>query len=173
MQHPTVRRAADRRDTVRPATVRAGALRASSYGRIRTALTAGLFTLAGSLLTAGAIPQPALSQATTALPADQGSKGAQVYCFMRKAGNNHEVSWTAAYALIRRQSASLFKTSPQHGAVMITEAVVNNPDAFPDCGQYLGALFGSENPAPAAPAVTSSGPVPIQGGLTREERYNS
>ncbi len=92
---------------------------------------------------------------------------------MRKAGNNHEVSWTAAYALIRRQSASLFKTSPQHGAVMITEAVVNNPEAFPDCGQYLGALFGSENPSPAAPAVTSSGPVPIQGGMTREERYNN
>ncbi|WP_399220116.1 DUF6554 family protein [Synechococcus sp. L2F] len=188
MQHPTVRRATVHQDTVRQDIVRAGtlqasatesglapagALRASSFRRIRTALTAGLFTLAGSLLTAGAIPQPALSQATTALPADQGSKGAQVYCFMRKAGNNHEVSWTAAYALIRRQSASLFKTSPQHGAVMITEAVVNNPDAFPDCGQYLGALFGSENPAPAAPAVTSSGPVPIQGGMTREERYNN
>ena len=139
---------------------------------LRTAsVAAGLFTLAATLLTAGTLPQPALGQAAVALPEDQGSKGAQVYCFMRKAGNNHEVSWTAGYALLRRQSASLFKTSPEHGAVMITEAVVNNPGAFPDCGQYLGALFGSEKPP--APAVTSSGPVPIQRGMTREERYNN
>ena len=80
---------------------------------LRTAsVAAGLFTLAATLLTAGTLPQPALGQAAVALPEDQGSKGAQVYCFMRKAGNNHEVSWTAAYALLRRQSASLFKTSP-------------------------------------------------------------
>jgi hypothetical protein len=51
------------------------------------------------------------------------------------------VSWTAAYALIKRQSASLFKTSPEHAAVMITEAVVNNPGSFPDCGKYLGDLY--------------------------------
>ena len=25
---------------------------------------------------------------------------------------------------------------------MITEAVVEDPDSFPDCGQYLGDLFG-------------------------------
>jgi hypothetical protein len=60
---------------------------------------------------------------------------------MRSSGNSHDVSWTAAYALIKRQSASLFKTSPEHAAVMITEAVVNNPGSFPDCGKYLGDLY--------------------------------
>lgn len=70
-----------------------------------------------------------------------GAKGAKTYCFMRGAGNTHKVSWDAAYALIKRQSASLFKTSPEHAAVMITEAVVNNPAAFPDCGRYIGDLY--------------------------------
>jgi hypothetical protein len=70
-----------------------------------------------------------------------GAKGAKVYCAMRSSGNSHDVSWTAAYALIKRQSASLFKTSPEHAAVMITEAVVNNPGSFPDCGKYLGDLY--------------------------------
>jgi hypothetical protein len=70
-----------------------------------------------------------------------GAKGAKIYCYMRNAGNTHKVSWEAAYALIKRQSASLFKTSPEHAAVMITEAVVNNPSAFPDCGKFLGDLF--------------------------------
>ena len=72
-----------------------------------------------------------------------GEKGAQVYCFMRNSGNNHNVSWIAAYALIKRQSASLFKTSPEHAAVMITEAVVQNPGTFPDCGKYLGDLYAN------------------------------
>ncbi len=109
---------------------------------------------------------------------DTPSKGAQVYCFMRKAGNDHEVSWDAAYALIKRQTSSLFKTSPQHAAVMITEAVVKNPGAFPDCGRYLGALFGSERPAPAITdsgtgSGASSGPVRLPGGgTTRDARYN-
>ena len=70
-----------------------------------------------------------------------GAKGAKTYCFMRAEGNTHTVSWNAAYALIKRQSASLFKTSPEHAAVMITEAVVNNPTAYPDCGKYLGDLY--------------------------------
>ena len=30
-------------------------------------------------------------------------KGAKIYCFMRSSGNDHEVSWNAAYALIKRQ----------------------------------------------------------------------
>ena len=51
---------------------------------------------------------------------ETGAKGAQIYCFMRSSGNNHEVSWKAAYAVIKRQSASVFKTSPEHAAVMIT-----------------------------------------------------
>ncbi|NQV10562.1 MAG: penicillin amidase [Cyanobacteria bacterium] len=132
------------------------------------------------MLAALIAPLPVRSQTTAAVGTDPSSKGAEVYCFMRQSGNDHEVSWTAAYALIKRQSASLFKTSPQHGAVMITEAVVNNPSAFPDCGRYLGALFGSERgastPVQSAPAGTSSfaeGPMAIpSGGTTRDDRYN-
>ena len=86
-----------------------------------------------------------------------GAKGAQVYCFMRSAGNSHEVSWTAAYALIKRQSASLFKTSPEHAAVMITEAVVQNPGSFPDCGKYLGSLFEKTTSREAAAPATEAG----------------
>ena len=36
--------------------------------------------------------------------ADTGVKGAQVYCFMRASGNNHEVSWKAAYEIMKRQN---------------------------------------------------------------------
>ncbi|MFM8937388.1 MAG: DUF6554 family protein, partial [Vulcanococcus sp.] len=35
----------------------------------------------------------------------------------------------------------MFKTSPEHAAVMITEAVVQNPGSYPDCGKYLGSLL--------------------------------
>jgi hypothetical protein len=79
--------------------------------------------------------------APTSVENTPGGKGAKVYCFMRAAGNTHQVSWDAAYALIKRQSDSLFKTSPEHAAVMITEAVVNNPSTFPDCGKFLGDLY--------------------------------
>jgi hypothetical protein len=106
-------------------------------------------------------------------PSDAAGKGAQVYCFMRNSGNNHEVSWLAAYALIKRQSASLFKTSPEHAAVMITEAVVQNPGTFPDCGKYLGDLYASaaleqqqKQQREAATSGSSS-----EGGATRSERY--
>ena len=82
--------------------------------------------------------------------AAKGLKGAQVYCFMRANGNSHEVSWTAAYAVIKRQpNDSPFKHSPEHASVMITEAVVANPAAFPDCGRYLGSMFEK----PVAPAT--------------------
>jgi hypothetical protein len=37
----------------------------------------------------------------------------------------------------------MFKTSPEHAAVMITEAVVKKPGTYPDCGKYIGDLFGS------------------------------
>ena len=69
-------------------------------------------------------------------------KGAKIYCFMRNSDNNHQVSWEAAYALIKRQKSGMFKTSPEHAAVMITEAVVEDPGSYPNCGQYLGDLFG-------------------------------
>ena len=77
---------------------------------------------------------------------DTGSKGAQIYCFMRGSGNSHEVSWNASYEVIKRQANSLFKTSPKHGAVMITEAVVQNPQEYNNCGKYLGDLFAEPSP---------------------------
>jgi hypothetical protein len=72
----------------------------------------------------------------------EADKGAKIYCFMRSSNNDHQVSWEAAYALIKRQKSGMFKTSPEHAAVMITEAVVEDPGSYPDCGQYLGDLFG-------------------------------
>lgn len=99
-----------------------------------------------------------------------GNKGAQVYCYMRNNGNIHEVSWAAAYALVKRQSANLFKTSPEHAAVMITEAVVQNPNAFPDCGRYLGDLYTRRRTvvitpgAAAAPATAGPATGAAAGG---------
>ena len=79
------------------------------------------------------------------------AKGAKIYCFMRSSGNDHKVSWKAAYAVIKRQRSGMFKTSPEHASVMITESVVNDPGNFPDCGQFLGDLFGGNTqPATAA-----------------------
>lgn len=104
-----------------------------------------------------------------------GSKGAQVYCFMRINGNNHEVSWVAAYALIKRQSASMFRTSPEHAAVMITEAVVQNPNAFPDCGRFLGDLYNRRVQGSAAvdgSTAPTGSPAPA-GVMTRGERFGS
>ena len=105
-----------------------------SMARLQPArlLALALLGWTGSSLGAGAIAADMSSP---------GAKGAQVYCYMRSSGNSHDVSWTAAYALIKRQSASMFKTSPEHAAVMITEAVVNNPGSYPDCGKYLGDLY--------------------------------
>jgi hypothetical protein len=94
-----------------------------------------------------------------------GSKGAQIYCFMRNNGNNHPVSWDAAYAVIKRQGDGPFKTSPQHAAVLITETVVDNPSGYPDCGRYLGDLFKQPEGGDQAPRSS--------GGLTRSERYGS
>lgn len=121
-----------------------------------------------SLLAAGGLGLPAEALAADN-PSSPAAKGAQVYCFMRNSGNNHEVSWAAAYALIKRQSASLFKTSPEHAAVMITEAVVQNPGTFPDCGKYLGDLYASAVQEETSPASSSS--ESNQGGATRSERY--
>jgi hypothetical protein len=106
-----------------------------------------------------------------------GAKGAQVYCFMRNNGNDHLVSWNAAYSLIKRQSASLFRTSPEHAAVMITEAVVNNPGTYPDCGRYLGDLYkrgqgGAAAAGDAAPAAQRDGRAEVGSTMTRSDRYN-
>ena len=94
----------------------------------------------------------------TAVMADEAtqSKGAKIYCFMRSSGNDHNVSWNAAYALIKRQGRSMFKTSPEHASVMITEAVVNDPGSYPDCGRYLGDLFGGSKASTASQQTNSS-----------------
>ena len=104
-------------------------------------------------------------------------QGAKVYCFMRSSGNNHDVSWKAAYALIKRQGRGLFKTSPEHASVMITEAVVKDPGQFPDCGRYLGDLFGGATTATAAslcstPKNTTSTSSDEAYGIADDARYS-
>ena len=95
-------------------------------------------------------------------------KGAKIYCFMRSSGNDHKVSWNAAYAVIKRQRSGLFKTSPEHASVMITESVVQDPGNFPDCGQFLGDLFGGNTqPATAAALANSSSDIESSDDTTR------
>ena len=135
-------------------------------------LSRSLPLLAAALAAALGIGAPAPAQTAAEPP---GAKGAQVYCFMRGNGNNHEVSWAAAYALIKRQSAGMFRTSPEHAAVMITEAVVQNPTAFPDCGRYLGDLYnrrvqGSAGGDGSMPPTGSPAPAGA-GAMTRGERF--
>lgn len=86
-----------------------------------------------------------------------GAKGAQMYCFMRANGNSFPVSWNAAYALVKRQKDSVFKTSEEHASVMISEAVVQNPGKFPDCGRYLGDLFTKAEPKAETKTETKTG----------------
>ena len=107
-----------------------------------------------SLVLSAAALIGAFSSVTPALQAAEPTedKGAKIYCYMRSSGNDHKVSWNAAYALIKRQGSSVFKTSPEHASVMITEAVVKDPGNFPDCGQFLGDLFGG-NTQPASAAT--------------------
>ena len=117
-------------------------------GPIRSSLVLSTATLIG-----------ALSSATPPLQAAEATKdkGAKIYCYMRSSGNDHKVSWNAAYAVIKRQGRSMFKTSPEHASVMITEAVVQDPGNFPDCGQFLGDLFGGNTqPATATTLGKSS-----------------
>ena len=115
--------------------------------RQRLALFLSLAGLAGLSLT----PLDAIAGTPEAV------KGAKIYCYMRSSNNDHEVSWEAAYALIKRQKSGMFKTSPVHAAVMITEAVVEDPGSYPNCGQYLGDLFGgSKGSAKSLDSVLNS-----------------
>ena len=117
-----------------------------------------------------------------AAPADAASadakKGAQVYCYMRSNGNDHAVSFNASYALIKRQSRGLFKTSPEHAAVMITETVVDEPGTYPDCGRYLGDLFGgkttssSSSKTSAVPSSNSSSADEAASDWDDDDRYS-
>ena len=111
-----------------------------------------------SLVLSAAALIGALSSVTHPLQAAEATeeKGAKIYCYMRSSGNEHEVSWKAAYAVIKRQRSGVFKTSPEHASVMITEAVVQDPGNFPDCGQFLGDLFGGNTQPATAAALANS-----------------
>ena len=137
----------------------------------RSGLTLALcsFGLIGSF--AGVIAGAAAADSTEV-------KGAKIYCFMRSSGNDHTVSWNASYAVIKRQGNGMFKTSPEHASVMITEAVVKDPGQFPDCGRYLGDLFGGAKTATAASLgstskdTTSTTSSDDAYGLTDDARYS-
>ena len=111
-----------------------------------------------------------VSAATVAEAAERKQdKGAKIYCYMRSSGNDHTVSWNAAYAVIKRQGKGPFKTSPQHASVMITESVVNDPGNFPDCGQFLGDLFGGSTQPSISSGRTS--PKLTNGTLGSSETF--
>ena len=113
-----------------------------------------------SLRTRLAVLLPMAGMLLVAAPVEAAStdskKGAQVYCYMRSNGNSHSVSFEASYALIKRQSAGVFKTSPEHAAVMITETVVEEPGSYPDCGRYLGDLFGGKTSKKSSSSKSAS-----------------
>ena len=125
---------------------------------LRSGQTLAVCTLGliGALV--GAMPQAVAAETTE-------TKGAKIYCFMRSSGNDHSVSWNASYAVIKRQGNGMFKTSPEHASVMITEAVVKDPGNFPDCGQYLGDLFGAGSRTGTTQSYSSMAPnaKPING----------
>lgn len=106
-------------------------------GLLRKRLLLGPLLLVVSGVGSLSHERPALAETETS----PGAKGAQIYCFMRTSGNSQQVSWDAAYGLVRSLSKGLFKTSRDQAAVMITEAVVQNPATYPDCGRFLGDLF--------------------------------
>jgi len=70
------------------------------------------------------------------------SQRAEDVCFHAPISNDHEVSWTAAYALIKRAGAPACSDIAQHGAVRSPMAVSTIP-GLPIAG-YLRALFWSE-----------------------------
>ena len=144
-----------------PLKSRGGSRRIPSLGGLALALVS---TIGSTAL--GGLPSQAQTAEINAAASNAGAggKGAQIYCFMRNNGNNHQVSWDAAYAVIKRQNDKLFKTSPEHAAVMITEAVVQNPSVYPDCGRYLGDLFTKPEPKP------ESGTTTAPAGVSRSER---
>ena len=69
-----------------------------------------------------------------------GSFGAEIFCSMRDGGNDHESSWEAAYAYIKKQKGGIFKVSPKQAAAQITESVIRDKETFSYCVQYLDNL---------------------------------
>ena len=68
------------------------------------------------------------------------SFGADIFCSMRDAGNDHESSWDAAYAYIKKQKGGFFKVSPKNAAAQITETVIREKEKFNYCVEYLDKL---------------------------------
>ena len=68
------------------------------------------------------------------------SFGAEIFCNMRDAGNDHESSWEAAYTYIKKQKGGLFKVSPKNAAAQITETVIREREKFSYCVEYLDNL---------------------------------
>ncbi len=106
------------------------------------------------------------------------TNGADIYCFMRNGGNNHEPSWQAAYQFIKSKKQGLFKTSPKQAASFIVEEVVQDPVKYSDCINYLGDLYtGDSTPLEMEEKITteeqteeSIDEAPTKGGYT--DRYN-
>ena len=68
------------------------------------------------------------------------SFGAEIFCAMRDAGNDHESSWDAAYTYIKKQKGGLFKVSPKNAAAQITETVIREREKFSYCIENLDNL---------------------------------
>ena len=68
------------------------------------------------------------------------SFGAEIFCTMRDGGNDHESSWDAAYAYIKKQKGGIFKISPKNAAAQITETVIREKEKFSYCVEYLDKL---------------------------------
>ena len=66
--------------------------------------------------------------------------GAEIFCTMRDGGNDHESSWEAAYAYIKKQKGGIFKVSPKQAAAQITESVIRDKETFSYCVEYLDKL---------------------------------
>tara|TARA_B100000886_G_C20119856_1_gene365415 strand:+ start:7 stop:456 length:450 start_codon:yes stop_codon:yes gene_type:complete len=71
---------------------------------------------------------------------DASSFGAEIFCTMRDGGNDHESSWDAAYAYIKKQKGGFFKVSPKQAAAQITESVIRDRETFSYCVKYLDKL---------------------------------
>ena len=74
------------------------------------------------------------------LKVNAGSFGAEIFCTMRDGGNDHESSWDAAYAYIKKQKGGIFKISPKQAAAQITESVIRGRETFGYCVEYLDKL---------------------------------
>ena len=74
------------------------------------------------------------------LKVNASSFGAEIFCAMRDAGNDHESSWDAAYTYIKKQKGGFFKVSPKNAAAQITETVIREREKFQYCIEYLDNL---------------------------------